>query len=204
MNYQSTSLYKADCSITLVKGPHNVIVDPGNAWDKEFVLNALQQHCLTPSDIDYLVATHGHGDHVGNLNLFTKATHIIGTEINKEDAYTFHHFKRGIPYEIDDNHLEVISTPGHTGIDVSVVVRGTDQGTVVIAGDLFERAEDLDNPVLWQEGSENPRLQEQSRIDVLEIADYIVPGHGPMFKVPEDYKHGIQVVMNPQSDDDAA
>ena len=65
-------------------------------------------------------------------------------------------------------------------------------------GDLFERFEDLDDPDLWQSNSENPNQQEQSRIDILQMADFIVPGHGPMFQVPKHYKHQMKVVMMQQ------
>lgn len=40
---------------------------------------------------------------------------------------------QGIPYEIDDD-IEVISTPGHTGSDVSVIVRNTKHGIVAVTG----------------------------------------------------------------------
>ena len=33
-------------------------------------------------------------------------------------------------------------------------------------------------------GSENEEKQRENRAKVLELADYIVPGHGPIFKVP--------------------
>lgn len=52
-----------------------------------------------------------------------------------------------------------------------------------ITGDLFECEADLDCPALWQENSERPHLQEQSRIHILSAADYIIPGHGTMFQV---------------------
>jgi len=54
-------------------------------------------------------------------------------------------------------------------------------------GDIFEREEDIDHPEIWRDegGSTNPELQERSRSEIIKIADYIVPGHGPMFKVSE-------------------
>ena len=55
---------------------------------------------------------------------------------------------------------------------------------MVVAGDLFEKEEDIENPDLWKEaGSENEEVQEKNRNKVLEMADFIVPGHGKMFKV---------------------
>ncbi|KAJ8310280.1 hypothetical protein KUTeg_012145 [Tegillarca granosa] len=227
-NYQDKlSDLKACGSITLLKGPHNVLVDTGNPWDKDLILDGLQsmnldtgdihyvvctnghsdkignlnlftkalqivsgdvcsRDCyylhafrqkneLTPEKIEYVVCTHGHSDHVGNLNLFPHSIHIVSFDICVGDQYSSHGFAQGIPYEIDD-YVEVIPTPGHTGSDVSVLVRNTDiGGTVAITGDLFECFEDLENPSLWQDNSEKPETQEQSRIDVLKMADYIVP-----------------------------
>ncbi|CAG2242172.1 unnamed protein product [Mytilus edulis] len=143
-------LMKAAGTITLLKGPQNIMVDTGNPWDKQLILDGEQ--------------------------------------------YMLHQFDKGIPYEIDD-FVEVVPTPGHTGKDVSVIVRETEKGTVAITGDLFECFEDLREPSIWQDNSENPEDQEANRIGILQIADYIIPGHGPMFKVPESYKTQMQVVF---------
>jgi glyoxylase-like metal-dependent hydrolase (beta-lactamase superfamily II) len=64
------------------------------------------------------------------------------------------------------------------------------EGVVAIAGDTFEREEDISDPSLWRDvaGSEDPAKQEESRKRLLDMADYIVPGHGPMFKVRQAYK----------------
>ena len=40
---------------------------------------------------------------------------------------------QGVAYVLDE-HTEVLPTPGHTGSDISVVVRNTPIGTVVVAG----------------------------------------------------------------------
>lgn len=76
--------------------------------------------------------------------------------------------------------VSVIPTPGHMGRDVSVLVKGTSEGTVLVAGDLFERCHDEDS---WKELSENPQIQESNRQMALQIADVIIPGHGPLFRV---------------------
>ncbi|KAH3898297.1 metallo-beta-lactamase domain-containing protein 1-like [Dreissena polymorpha] len=185
---------KACGTITLIKGPKNTIVDTGNPWDKQLILDGLQKNGLSPEKIDFVVCTHGHSDHIGNLNLFTNSIHIVSNDICVGDSYQLHDFKQGIPYEIDDD-VEVISTPGHTGADVSVVVRTHDKGIVTIAGDLFERLEDLEDYTLWQDASEYPELQLKSRMHVLHISDWIVPGHGPMFAVPHEYRQQPKMVM---------
>lgn len=67
---------------------------------------------------------------------------------------------------------------------VSVVVKSENRGTVVVAGDLFENEKDLEDENVWiSAGSDSEDLQRKNRQKILEIADYIVPGHGPMFKV---------------------
>ncbi|XP_071085876.1 metallo-beta-lactamase domain-containing protein 1-like isoform X2 [Haliotis cracherodii] len=185
---------KACGSITLLRGEHTILVDTGNPWDKDLIVKGLHEHSLLPEHIEYVVCTNGHTDKVGNLNLFPQAHHIVSFDVSVRDSFLLHKFGEGIPYEIDE-HVEVVPTPGHTGSDVSVIVKNTALGTVAVTGDLFERFEDLDQPHLWQDNSEQPEQQEQSRIAVLRRADYIVPGHGPMFQVPEDCKKQLRVVM---------
>jgi glyoxylase-like metal-dependent hydrolase (beta-lactamase superfamily II) len=172
---------RADGSITLIKGPTNIVVDTGGPWDRPFLLEKLREEGLQPGEIDFVICTHGHSDHVGNVNLFPEATVIVSHDVSKGDLYTSHDFARG-PYRIDDD-VDVVATPGHTAQDVSVVVRTT-RGTYVVAGDLFECAEDLEHDELWRSLSEHPEEHARSRQKVLDLADFIVPGHGEMFGVP--------------------
>lgn len=53
-------------------------------------------------------------------------------------------------------------------------------------GDTFEREEDVEHPEVWKSaGSLDPERQERSRSLIADLADHIVPGHGPMFRVTE-------------------
>eukprot|EP00061_Rhincodon_typus_P003485 g20211.t1 len=172
---------RAGGSITLLKGQHAVLVDTGSPWDKDYLLQALQAHGVEPDGVSFVVCTHGHSDHVGNLNLFPEATIIVSRDICRRDVYLGHDFSAGLPYQLDHG-LEVLPTPGHCGGDVSVLVRGTEEGTVVVAGDLFEREGDDEGGGSWQLLSENPELQAEQRQRVLALADIIIPGHGPPFR----------------------
>ncbi|VDM15998.1 unnamed protein product [Hydatigera taeniaeformis] len=158
-NQTGNRLFSAACSITLVYGALNILFDPGGPWDLELVLSALAKYGLKPEDINYVVCSHGHVDHIGSLNQFPYATIIVGTEVR------------------------VTHTPGHTANDVSLVVEGVPElGTVVASGDIFENHYDQENPKLWKENSLKPELQERSRRLIASFANYIIPGHGPMFK----------------------
>lgn len=177
----SPSQMHADGTVTLIKGPKNIIVDTGGPWDREKIIDALAAEGLDAKDINYVICTHGHSDHIGNNNLFAGATFVVSFDISKGDLYTFHDFKSGAAYRIDED-IEVIATPGHTGQDVSVIVR-TEEGTIAIVGDLYEREGDLEDESLWRANSSDPTEQDRARKKVFAVADFIIPGHGGMFRV---------------------
>ena len=80
----------------------------------------------------------------------------------------------------------MFASPGHTLDSVSVKVV-TDDGVVVVAGDTFEKEEDIEDETVWKlAGSEDEQLQMKSRDEILAMATFIVPGHGPMFKNPRN------------------
>lgn len=173
----------ANCTCTLIKGPKNIIVDTMTAWDGEKLTEALRQQNLRCDDIDYVICTSTHSDHIGCNYLFPKAIHIVGFAISHGDVYFKHEFEAKQEYEID-SFIRVIPTPGNTLRDISVVVKTGDKGYIVIAGDLFQNASDLqgDNksPLI---GSQSKELHLVNRRKIANIADWIIPGHGPMFKV---------------------
>ena len=57
------------------------------------IVTGLKTNELSPDDVEFVVCTHGHSDHVGNLNLFTHATHIVSYDICVGDRYLMHEFK---------------------------------------------------------------------------------------------------------------
>ena len=185
-------IMRANCTCVLIRNAiHNVVIDSMTPWDTQKIKDSLKMYNLGPDQIDFVVSTHGHSDHVGNNNLFLNATHVVGFSVSKGDEYYLHPFDKGVPFLIGEKNsadkIEIIPTPGHTMDSVSLVVNTKDNKTVVIAGDLFEKEADLKNHQVWIDaGSEDKHLQEFHRIRMLDIADYIIPGHGPMFKVTDD------------------
>ena len=173
---------RAAGTITLVKSEKNILVDTGNAQDKELIIEKLAEEGLKPENIDFVVCTHGHSDHIGNNNLFPNATFIVSYDICNGDLFTF--FSKH--YQIDKN-VDVISTPGHTLEDVSVKVK-TPKGIVAIVGDLFEYEGDYQDGASWKPFSHNLKEHLKNRKLVWAEADYIIPGHGKMFKVNKKIK----------------
>ncbi|KAI3376718.1 hypothetical protein L3Q82_017145 [Scortum barcoo] len=176
---QADGTYRADGTITLITGPRTILVDTGGPWDRNFLLMTLKDRGLKPGDINFVVGTHGHSDHIGNLSLFPTTVMIVGYDISEGDVYLPNKLAEGHAYSIDE-HVSVVPSPGHSGQDVSVQVRGTSAGTVLVVGDLFECCSDEDS---WRDLSINPAVQEISRQEALSTADLIIPGHGLPFRV---------------------
>lgn len=158
-----------------------ILVDTGGPWAREALLGALAGQGVAPGDVGLVVGTHGHSDHIGNLGLFPRATLLVSHDLCLPGGrYLPHALSEARPLQLGPG-LQVWATPGHGGQrDVSVAVEGTALGTVVVAGDVFERQGDEES---WQALSEDPVAQERSRRRVLAAADVVVPGHGAPFRV---------------------
>ncbi len=168
-------------TITLVKSHKVCMVDLGIPSDKELILKQLKTHKLTTNDIDFVILTHSDVDHIGNLNLFPDATFIGGNDVIQGDLFK-EFFKE--KYVVDEN-ITVIHTPGHDNRSITVLVK-TKEGMVAITGDLFEYNKDwltVDTSEAWEPWSQDKNLQNKSRSKIWKLADFIVPGHGHMFKV---------------------
>uniref|UniRef100_A0A915JR29 Metallo-beta-lactamase domain-containing protein 1 n=1 Tax=Romanomermis culicivorax TaxID=13658 RepID=A0A915JR29_ROMCU len=95
---------------------------------------SLKAYSLEPDQIDHVVCTHGHLDHVGNLNLFPKATVYLDNDIMNSDGL----FQADIRW--NEEQLELVpgvklwKTPGHTCHDLSLLVENDARTkTIVIA-----------------------------------------------------------------------
>lgn len=184
------------------------LFDTMGPWERDILANRLAALKIHPDDIEYLVCSHSHPDHIGNLNLFTKAKkHFVGTSVYTSDVYDLncfeptgsHRFKS--KKHADSSEIEVINyesyqldrnliiqpTQGHTMECVSLIVKNCDTyGTVGLAGDLFECESDVDDESIWlAAGSQNPNLQRANRARLYSQVDYILPGHGKLFKTLE-------------------
>ncbi len=177
-------------TVTLIKSDQNILVDTGYFNDADGIIGELKKENLTPIDIDIVVLTHVHTDHVVNNYLFTNAKIYCKFKGDSEYPGQFHDVKTGKAQRTDildgaklAHEVEFLETPGHTNDSISVVVK-TEEGKVVIAGDAIaeEKMTDFKNEpksfLIYGIDKYN-----DSRRKILEIADYIVPGHGAMFKV---------------------
>lgn len=59
---------------TLIMGSVNILIDIGITY--QYLCNELEKINLTPNDIDFLLITHTHSDHIKGLPLLVKKTNI--------------------------------------------------------------------------------------------------------------------------------
>ncbi|HOZ55926.1 MAG TPA: MBL fold metallo-hydrolase [bacterium] len=159
-------------TITLIKDGSNIIVvDPGVLESQDLLLNKLAEEGLKINDVNYVFLTHSHPDHHMNAGMFPKA--------KKLEFYGLWDGNRCLEWDQNfTDDIEIIKTPGHSSDSLTFLVK-TDLGNVAICGDVFWKENyPEDDPY----ANEKDKLAE-SRKKVLEIADYIIPGHGDIYKV---------------------
>jgi glyoxylase-like metal-dependent hydrolase (beta-lactamase superfamily II) len=174
----------ASSSVTLLQeNGLNIIVDPG--MDRPLLLQKLKDEGLTPQKINYVVLTHTHLDHCLLAGIFENAKIV-----DNDSIYSFEGSISSHEGKVPETDIEIIATPGHDQFHCAVAANTEEFGKVAVVGDVF----------WWRTGEEqktntealiahkdpymkNEEQLARSRKKVLEIADYIVPGHGKMFKV---------------------
>lgn len=162
----------------------NIIVDPG--MDRKLLLEALKKEGLTPNEIHYAILTHYHLDHSLLAGIFENAKILDSGEIFSWEGKIEEH-KDKVP---GTDNVEIIKTPGHDLFHCSVLVKTEEFGRVAIVGDVFwwkdsqEQKTDKESLIEHEDAYvKNREALMNSRKKILEIADYIIPGHGKMFKV---------------------
>ena len=165
------------CNAYLVEGERTTLVDTG-AYDG--VVDAIREHT---DDLDRVVLTHQHGDHVAELDTvldaFDADLYAYGEHPRRDHALA-----DGDTVQIGDHECEVVYTPGHADDHVSLVSEtALFSGDVVVHDDgafddgSFGRT---DNP-----GQSRERLIESIRDLLDRLPDSVsamYSGHGGVFE----------------------
>lgn len=159
-----------------------IITDPG--CNRQKLLQALQKENLTIDDINYVFLSHCHPDHILLAGIFEKAKYITYDSnliYNEDSLLTFDKHILG-------KDIEIIETPGHVLEHLSLLV-STSKGKIAVAGDVIwwiegeKQIVDIKQKDHSQAKGMNMKTLIESRKKLLKMADYIIPGHGKMFKV---------------------
>ena len=145
---------------------------------------------LTPKDIDLVILSHGHIDHVGSLPLFAHAPIILTTRERAEPAPLYFGTARPIPWPAATYHLidsdtvvskglTLIPTPGHTPGHLSALLDLPDGRRVILAADAINRASE---PAEAFTDSLDPAASQASADRLLALATpgaTLIYGHEP-------------------------
>jgi N-acyl homoserine lactone hydrolase len=159
---------EAHSSSTLVKGKkHMIVVDTSSSEYRPRIVERLQEIRVDPDEIDIIINTHNHIDHMENNDLFPKAQVISGPLAKGEDP------KRLFP------GFRIVGTPGHTPESISVFVEAEKRYAIV--GDAIPTHS---NYVKWVIPSAHydPEVALRSMERIGAFAEIIVPGHDAPFR----------------------
>ncbi len=176
-------------TISLVRdGDFVIVVDPGVLESQQLLIEALEKENLTVSDVNVVFITHSHIDHYRNIGMFPKAKTLefFGLwDKNSVEKWT----------ENFTSNIKVIFTPGHDYTGITLLATTAD-GVVAICGDVFWKENFPVEPKDDAYASDIDKLK-QSREMILGVADWVIPGHGKMYK---NYK-GMVPVKNIEEDE---
>lgn len=159
-------------TISLVRDKDIImIVDPGILEDQKILVDALGKEGLKVDDVNVVCITHSHLDHYRNIGMFPKAKTL--EYFGLWDKNTVEDRK-----EQFSENIRIIETPGHDQTSITLIIK-TEKGIVAVCGDVFWKENYPENDLY----ASDPEKLKESRKKVLNLADYIIPGHGEMYKV---------------------
>jgi glyoxylase-like metal-dependent hydrolase (beta-lactamase superfamily II) len=196
--------YLAWSSVVLVRAAERVILfDTGSAGDRPGVVAGVHGAGLDLSDIDLVVLSHLHFDHVANAELFDAAEiavhqaeldaasrHDPHTDLARSRWHTEALLKSRI-WPVQDERTQVADgvelwhTPGHTPGSLSLVLH-TEEDIVILAGDTIKDRRQLLLPP--SVGDDLAALRVSTEL-IADRADVIVPGHDvPLRRAGDHFK----------------
>ena len=156
---------------------HIIVVDTSSDFMRSPIKSAFKQiGKIFPDDVDMVVLTHCHTDHIGNVSLFKNATVYVhegeectipNAKIVKEDT----EIAKGV---------RLVHTPGHSDGSMSVFVEADRRYAIV--GDAAPLKDNFTKRIIpaLHTDAEAARASLEK---IAEWADVIVPGHDKPFKV---------------------
>jgi glyoxylase-like metal-dependent hydrolase (beta-lactamase superfamily II) len=161
-------------TVSLVRdGDLVIVVDPGILSDPALLTDALAERGLAVADVTHVFVTHHHLDHTRNVGMLPTAV-VIDVDSVYDGSLWLEHDGDG--HQLSES-VRVIETPGHAQECAALLV-DTAEGTVALTHAWwFADMTPVEDPLAWDQAA-----LERSRARLLQVADVIVPGHGPAFR----------------------
>ncbi|WP_459202138.1 MBL fold metallo-hydrolase [Methanococcus sp. CF] len=105
-NEEKTRILEVASSVTFIKTEKNkIVVDTSSKSKTEHIKSYFKDKNIDIGEINYVINTHNHFDHVSNNDLFKNAKIINYSNFN----------------ELTDPEIKIIKTPGHTMDSISII-----------------------------------------------------------------------------------
>ena len=191
-----------NCNTYLIDADKKILVDPGHYHLFDHVRDGLSELSLSPQDIDLVIITHGHPDHMESVKIFADTPTLIAMPSAEWDFVkkTASHYGEALGISdfapdillqegnlnAGDIEFQVIHTPGHSPGSICLYWQ---EKRVLFTGDaVFNQGIGrTDLP-----GGNGEALKESiKRISVLDV-EYLLSGHGDILsgreKVTANFK----------------
>lgn len=160
---------------------------------------------VTKDDLDYVVITHTHIDHVGNIGSFPNVPIIIGKAERDLEKPIYWRGKKALEWPEAEyvlitkdtalgENFEILHVPGHTPGELSILLKLPESGSILLTSDAISRESEIAEGCL---DATNPEQAINSANRILELARQknamVIYGHGPeqwkeLKKAPQRYK----------------
>ena len=177
-----------NCNTYFINGEKKILIDPGHYHYFGNIMDHLAILSLTPRDIDIIIITHGHPDHMEGVKIFADTDaliciHAVEMDFIREVAPHYGE-ALGIPgfepdfllqegeLKIGNMTFRVIHTPGHSPGSICLY---WPEKKVLFTGDVvFNQGLGRTDLPGGNGGQLKESIKNLSRFEV----DYIMPGHG--------------------------
>lgn len=183
--------------VYLVRGRQTILVDNGHPGRRRQLIDAFERRGLSYDDIDIMVFTHCHWDHVLNADMFPKARVIVHADewayiqSPRPDDWGVTGYMAGAlkPLKIEtvkdeveiDDGVRTLNTPGHTVGHIALAVE-VDGATAIISGDALPNTRSLwtkkPSLVMYDES-----LATRSIERLMQAGQIFYPGHDRPFRI---------------------
>jgi len=193
-----------NCNTYFIDGERKILIDPGHYEFFSHVRDGLSDLSLTPEDMDVVLITHGHPDHIESVQVFADMKAVIAVsqiEMNFIRKIAPHYGQAlGVPdfepdfllqegeLEIGSITLHVIHTPGHS--PGSVCFSWPDQ-KVLFSGDVIFNGGIGRTDLPMGNGEElKASIRRLATLDV----EQVLSGHGEPVNGREAVKRNFQEI----------
>ena len=148
-------------------------------WVETKLEDQLNSIGVSPGEVDYLIVSHSHLDHAGNVDLFTNAQWVlhqgeinfVSSDFAKNLGVTPNILRKDVETRIisgdldlfDDGVINLYHMPGHTGGHMVLLLNLPETGPVLFSGDLYHFPESRERGLIpdFNFDAENTRLSIQ-------------------------------------------